>query len=84
MTIIVLMLLSIIETGKQMMMFVGLEPVPSQVSLLPLIQITAWGNAVIGMLILSMLGLPRGINVILYMPLFFILVNQLMVNRYLD
>ena len=31
-----------------------------------------------------MLSLPRGINVIFYMPLFFMFVNCLMANRYLE
>ena len=84
MTIIILMLFSVMEIGKQMVLFTGLEPIQSQTSLLPLMQIAAWGNAVIGLMILSMLSLPRGINVILYMPLFFMFVNQLMLNRYLS
>ena len=84
MTIIILMLLSVMEIGKQMVLFTGLEPIQSQVSLLPLMQLSAWGNAIMGLMILSMLSLPKGINVIMYMPLFFIFVNQLMINRYLD
>lgn len=33
---------------------------------------------------ISMLSLPRGINVILYLPFFIMFVNQLITSRYLE
>lgn len=83
-TIIILMIWSIFETKEQILILPDQNLRPGQISLYPLIQIYSWGNAVVGLIALSMTNLSRGLNVVLYVPLFILIVNQLLANRYLD
>jgi len=74
-TIIILMIWSIFETKEQIFILPDQNLRPGQISLYPLIQIYSWGNAIVGLIALSMTNLSKGLNTILYVPLFILIVN---------